>query len=180
MKLTPGTKEHGGKTYKTLMFEDNKIEYTFTIENADLDVGEGCSYYNNDSSMAAKYGRLYTWDAAMKTKPKGWHLIDFPRWDLLREKFTAAQLIDGGSSGFNFQYGGRFDHGYIEQGKFGQYWSETEQGPDYAYLKIFEKLESGGCRIIENNWEKNYIQLSKYLTSINSVFYECLFPLYSL
>lgn len=82
MELTPGTVDIGGRTYKTLTFDDNQIRYTYMTENLDLDVGEGCGYYNNDSSNAAKYGRIYTWQAALKTASKGWVVIGWPRWTL--------------------------------------------------------------------------------------------------
>ncbi|MCL2219562.1 MAG: fibrobacter succinogenes major paralogous domain-containing protein [Chitinispirillia bacterium] len=47
--------------------------------------------YGNDNSNCTKYGRLYTWDAAMTSCPSGWRLPDTADWNRL---FTAA----GGSS----------------------------------------------------------------------------------
>ena len=47
--------------------------------------------YGDDTSNCAKYGRLYTWDAAMSACPSGWRLPTHTDWDNL---VTAA----GGSS----------------------------------------------------------------------------------
>jgi len=36
--------------------------------------------YGNSAANCEKYGRLYTWDAAMKACPKGWHLPSRDEW----------------------------------------------------------------------------------------------------
>lgn len=40
--------------------------------------GEESWCWGNNEDFCEKYGRLYTWDAAMKVCPEGWHL---PTWD---------------------------------------------------------------------------------------------------
>jgi uncharacterized protein (TIGR02145 family)/uncharacterized repeat protein (TIGR02543 family) len=37
--------------------------------------------YDNDPTNCAKYGRLYTWDAAMSACPAGWRLPTYADWD---------------------------------------------------------------------------------------------------
>ena len=39
--------------------------------------------YKDDPANCKKYGRLYTWDAAMKACPKGWHLPTKEEWGAL-------------------------------------------------------------------------------------------------
>lgn len=39
--------------------------------------------YNDDEAMCQKYGRLYTWKAAMSACPAGWHLPSEEEWGTL-------------------------------------------------------------------------------------------------
>ena len=38
------------------------------------DASKGGKCYENKPENCEKYGRLYTWDEAVKACPKGWHL----------------------------------------------------------------------------------------------------------
>ncbi|MHC1737477.1 MAG: FISUMP domain-containing protein [Ignavibacteriaceae bacterium] len=60
--------------------------------------------YNNSDSLASVYGRLYTWDAAMKNSttqkaqgvcPGGWHVPSNAEWSAL-ESFLGGALVAGG------------------------------------------------------------------------------------
>ncbi len=64
------TDPRDGKTYKTVKMPDGK---TWMAENLNYKM-EGSMCHGNDASNCNKYGRLYTWDAAMKACPSGWHL----------------------------------------------------------------------------------------------------------
>jgi len=44
---------------------------------------EGSKFYENNPDNGAKYGRLYTWETAMKVCPKGWHLPTGEEWNKL-------------------------------------------------------------------------------------------------
>ena len=95
--------------------------------------------YNNDEGMAEVYGRLYTWDAAMRNSneegaqgiaPDGWHIPSDAEWKEL-ENFLGGASIAGGkmkttgteywsepntgadnSSGFSALPAGEFDSHY--------------------------------------------------------------------
>ena len=77
---TYGSVAYGGKTYKTIKTSN----LTWMAENLDYDV-IGSTCYNNSNDSCARYGRLYTWDAAMKACPKGWHIPLDAEWDILVE-----------------------------------------------------------------------------------------------
>jgi len=39
--------------------------------------------YGNNNSIGETYGRLYTWEAALKAAPQGWHLPSDEEWETL-------------------------------------------------------------------------------------------------
>ena len=70
---------------------------TWMAENLNYETDES-SCYNNDSANC-EYGRIYSWDAAMKACPEGWHLPDSSEFATLfvtggAQKCTATE-IDG-------------------------------------------------------------------------------------
>jgi hypothetical protein len=111
------TDSRDGKTYKTVMIA-NQI---WMAENLGYDVGKGSYCYDDDLKNCSKYGRLYTFEAAKRAVPHGWHLpskSDFER--LLTELGgpgtpAYAKLIEGGSSQFNVLFGG--SHNAFESGR---------------------------------------------------------------
>jgi len=53
-------------------------------KNMDIEItGSWC--YENSADSCAKYGRLYTWEAAMAVCPEGWRLPSRDDWDKLAE-----------------------------------------------------------------------------------------------
>ncbi len=97
--------DRDGKTYKTVKIG----KQTWMAENLNFKV-DNSSCYSNQEPMCDKYGRLYTWDAAMDSAavfstsgkdcgnenkcsatypvrgicPKGWHLPTFDEFDSLK------------------------------------------------------------------------------------------------
>ena len=143
------TDPRDGQVYKTVKLKDGKI---WMAQNLNFDVGEGCWYYDNDPKNGEKYGRLYTWEAAQKACPPGWHVPSDEEWWEMASYYGKAisfiktrtgsdgkaafkALIRGGSSGFNALLGGQRnsdgDFKYLE--KCGDYWSSTENGFSAAW-----------------------------------------------
>ncbi|MCB0611933.1 MAG: hypothetical protein KDC75_01455 [Phaeodactylibacter sp.] len=134
------TDPRDGRTYKTVEL----MGKTWMAENLDFDVGAGCWFYDNDPKNGERYGRLYTWEAALKACPPGWRLPTYDEMDKLMDHFEGPggayeALIEGGSSGFNALLGGgRNSNGeYLGLGRFGYCWSATGSGADNAWLYSF-------------------------------------------
>lgn len=76
------TDPRDGKKYKTVKMPDGK---TWMAENLNYNMS-GSVCYDNDASNCNKYGRLYTWEAAMKACPSGWHLPSKGDFDTMLKK----------------------------------------------------------------------------------------------
>jgi len=64
------TDERDSQEYKTVRMPDGKI---WMAQNLNYEI-ENSWRYPNDEYIGKTYGRLYTWDAAMKACPTGWRL----------------------------------------------------------------------------------------------------------
>ena len=152
------TDARDGKTYKTVKIGSQ----TWMAENLNYETDE--SYCcKGDPSNCEKYGRLYTWEAARKACPVGWHLPSDAEWNTL-EKFVADSLFGGwkdsvgyalksrggweeykgkpgnGSDAFGFgalPAGGRYGDGTFDGVlEYAFFWSSTENGADSAYSRL--------------------------------------------
>ena len=120
------TDSRDGKVYKTIKIGSK----TWMAENLNYTIRGDFSYEN--ASDSEKFGRLYTWDAARKACPVGWHLPSDSEWNDLINNFggdyvAGPKLKEGGGSGFNLKLGGYHNHnnGVENVNLYGFYWSST-------------------------------------------------------
>jgi len=71
---------------------------TWMAENLNIVTADSWCFGNN-SDNCAKYGRLYTWEAAKKACPASWHLPTSDEWE------TLSNFAGGGAGGYG-GYGG--------------------------------------------------------------------------
>lgn len=101
--------------------------------------------YDNDKINCKKYGRLYTWDDAMKNCPRGWHIPSEEEWETLENtvgydpgkklKSKTGWYKDGEGTD-EFDFGGK-PGGYLNWEnkpwyirKYGYFWLSTEHWDD--------------------------------------------------
>lgn len=95
--------------------------------------------YNGNTENGRKYGRLYTWEAAKRACPVGWHLPTDKEWTELLDRLggedvAGKQLKAGGNSGFNALYGGLSDVGNFRLlNSYGTFWSASSYDADHAW-----------------------------------------------
>lgn len=109
--------------------------------NFDFDASSGCCFYNNDPTNEPTYGRLYTPAAARANAPEGWRLPARADWQALIAAVATpyANLIAGGSSGFDAQLGGyRDDRNAFSNdlGRYGYYWAAGDDRSDTYYAQF--------------------------------------------
>ena len=103
---------------------------------------EGSYAYDDHEHNRKELGLLYTWEAAKKACPGGWHLPTDSEWATLVNQFGGMDMAgealksvkgwneDGNgtnSSGFDAPAGGhrKPDGSYMTQGVLGIYWTST-------------------------------------------------------
>lgn len=138
---------------------------TWMAENLRYDI-EGS--WLNPKNPSIEYGRLYTWDAAMKAAPKGWHLPTDKEWTILQDSIggsaigTAMKSMSewnnngngNNASGFN-----AFPAGVCSSGSFyglggsAYFWSSTENSGTFAWIR---NLYYGFTGVFRNYYDKTY------------------------
>jgi uncharacterized protein (TIGR02145 family) len=162
------TDSRDGKIYKTVMIGGQN----WMAENLNFTAKENSWCYDNVDSNCSKYGRFYSWDAAMNSCPAGWHLPTDKEWNML-EKNIGVPEIDleivgyagteqggtlkiGGISGFNILMAGFrlwWDGTYHYLGSYADFWTSTASDNDEAWLRDFSAIDNS---IFRNRINKKY------------------------
>ncbi len=159
------------KTYKTVQI-GNQI---WMAENLNISMEDSWCYDNNEENGKI-YGRLYTFDAAKKACPVGWHLPSDEEWMKMESELGISQAeldktnfrgnlgikikskeywysLSNGSNeaGFNVLPAGFRDYvgkdSFSQLGKQTFFWSNTEKGASNAWRRGFHYSNNGISRI---------------------------------
>ena len=145
-------KNADGATYN-VVYAEHQIWMT---KNLDVNV-EGSYCYDDADSNCTKYGRLYSWDAAMSACPEGWHLPSKTEWVQLTDNGKKGHYLmdpvawEGtGQSGFDVLPAGYRESSkavcgdyYCSKGDEAMFWSsETDpEVPNTAYYEHFSTYD---------------------------------------
>jgi uncharacterized protein (TIGR02145 family) len=143
------TDPRDGQTYKSISFKNvlTGTTVTWMAQNLNYKV-QGSYAYDDKESNRKALGLLYTWEAAKKACPSGWHLATDSEWSMLVTTFGGTDKAgnalkstkgwdEGGngtnSSGFNALPGGqRRPDGSrnVLVGSLGFWWTSSPTGEE--------------------------------------------------
>lgn len=166
------TDTRDGQTYKTVKI-GNQV---WMAQNLNYALAEDCWTLPDDSD-GKNYGRFYTWEAAKKAVPPGWHLPSKEELETLFANLGVAELpnrddlypllIEGGLTGFNVQLTGSHNEEYGKRGKFASFWSSEES----TLSKINPFMEFPWCLVLR---APNYINIGKGAESYEGFNVRCI------
>lgn len=167
--------DRDGREYRTVTI-GNQV---WMAENLDYPVGKYVSgeytwkdmtktevawcYYNNKEGFRKNHGLLYSWEAANKACPEGWHLPTDSDWEDLAKylqtqdseiRFDGKKWINAGKYlkageendlGFTGKMSGyrRSTGTFAANRLYGQWWSGTDAGGGYAnyWELVYDKID---------------------------------------
>jgi uncharacterized protein (TIGR02145 family) len=156
------TDPRDGNVYRTVKI-GNQV---WMAENLRYNI-EGSCCYDSDEANCQKYDRLYTWEAAKKACPAGWHLPTREEWrELVRAVDPNAQLNEDGwdnanvagkklkstgdwylgHSAYNHDYwDGTDEYGFSahpDDGSVGCWWTAMAYGSSKAYYRFMDYCDN--------------------------------------
>jgi uncharacterized protein (TIGR02145 family) len=112
------TDSRDGQTYKIVKIGTQ----TWFAENLNYKTTSNSWWYENKSANGDKYGRLYTWDAAITASPNGWHLPTDDEWKTL-EMYLGMSQSDANTGDWSYR---GIDEGKKLKSNYG--WSDNGNG----------------------------------------------------
>lgn len=99
--------------------------------------------FDDDPELCDTYGRLYTWAAAQRACPKGWHLATDEDWEdmieaLGGEREATIAIIEDEELGFGAKMGGSrtITGKYSNLDLRGTFWTATKLKKQHAWCRI--------------------------------------------
>lgn len=158
------TDSRDGQTYRTVKI-GNQV---WMAENLNYKT-ESSFCYNDSTGYCEKYGRIYTWAAAINACPDGWHLPTIDEFETLFAtvggQSTAGTMLKS-TSGWEKDGNGTDDFGftalpagirysaeyYNYEGHHANFWSSTKNGSDSVdYVNLFYGYDDAYVRTHDKN-----------------------------
>lgn len=160
------TDPRDNKTYKIvtvkIMLEGGVfVKRTWMAENLNYEV-PGSFCYKNEPAYCEIYGRLYTFEAAVKACPDGWHLPTIGEWNLLFQTYggihkAGIDLQKGGKSNLNLILGGFGDPGSVFKNIAisGNYWDAEKKSSNTSGLISIQNDSEEVFHSTIGHWHRN-------------------------
>ena len=161
------TDSRDGKIYKTVKIGSQ----IWMAENLNYEMTESFCYDDMDSNCT-KYGRLYTWTAAMDACPTGWHLPSLMEYTSLVSYVGGASIAGKrlkSTSGWGENSNGSDDYGFtgisagenqrivFDTNEQGSYWGEG----GYAYFWTSTLKYGNSAYYLQLLFGADYIRLTE-------------------
>lgn len=137
------------------------VKRTWMAENLNYEVPDSFCY-KDEVAYCGAYGRLYTFNAAVKACPEGWHIPTISEWSLLFNTYggirnAGTALQKGGESGLDLTLGGFGDPGSIFKniGISGNYWDSEKKSENTSGLVSIQKGSTEVYHSAIGNWHRN-------------------------
>ena len=145
------TDKRDGQEYQIIRIGDR----WWMAENMNFELPEGSWCYDDDPMICKKYGRLYSWDAAVKACPDGWHLATDEDWQALElnmgvpedkldemgwRPFT-SDALNNNSTGFRLEMAGYRPYGdgaYDDLRDDAYFWTSTSYDKTDAWKRTLD------------------------------------------
>lgn len=144
------TDPRDGQIYKTVKLKNGKI---WMAQNLNFDAGKQSYFYNDNPQNGENFGRLYTFDAAQDSCPKGWKIPSNQDWQELVDfntpggrpnvlgfnKIACKSLLQEGIKNFEAKLGGWRDekNKFYNINEYGLYWTSDFYNDEYLCSWIF-------------------------------------------
>jgi uncharacterized protein (TIGR02145 family) len=160
--LTAQDKDKAANEVQSGVFTDKRDNQTYRwvkigrqvwmARNLNFDSGSGSWCYDDLKEKGRKYGRLYTWETALRVAPEGWHLPSDSEWEelkiLLRKNLPVGTSLKSAQGwdfngngtdlfGFNALPSGyrNSDEAFNLGGNSCFWWSATGKDDSYAWAR---------------------------------------------
>jgi uncharacterized protein (TIGR02145 family) len=133
------TDERDGQSYEAIKYTiplagGVSVTRSWMLENCNFDSGDGAFCYDDEPAYCEKFGKLYTFEAAVDACPEGWRIPTRKDWFLLFQQYggyghAGKAMMEGGESQMNVLLGGYgSEYGYYTKvGTQGNYWDSADE-----------------------------------------------------
>jgi len=154
VKISTGTfvDERDAQMYNWIQYGSSK---KWMAQNLNFNASNSWCY--NDNPNCKVKGRLYSWNAAMRACPKGWHLPQLEEWNNLLDRFentdeSFVNLTQEDKDNFGVQFGGVRDgnKNFNFLNENGNFWTATKSKSSQKWYINFSKSLSKVFTLSEN------------------------------
>ncbi len=109
---------------------------------------KGAICYGNKTTCK-DYGKLYTWEQALRACPKGWKLPTWEDWEKLNDLFEYRSLVDQYRFDEQYAFGGLYRGRYELKDDVAAYWTKSELDDEMAWSYQIDKRRGALLKLDE-------------------------------
>ena len=178
-------RDKDGNIYKTVKIG----EQVWMAENLRIKTDDSWCYENKESNCK-KYGRLYSWSAAMKACPAGWHLPSKGSFETLSKsvggeyiagmKLRSKEGWDENGNGMDAYAFSALPAGYVYGHEYGRetfqgegdiadFWSSTEDSKSHAFVMPLSRNYNNSTLVSESKNTGRSVRCLKNISVVDNI-----------